>query len=92
MHVRRSFPGLRFNKKTKRSNTVLNLGCGFTRVARGVDHERGVVILKTGCVIDGIRKICMSQRKIMKTVIALGKKKQAFDHENVAYQKKNAPT
>ena len=69
----------------------MNLGCGYTRAARGVDHERGVVILKTGCVMDGIRKICMSQRKIMKTIIALGKK-QVFDHENIAYQKKNALT
>ena len=70
---------------------VLNLGCGYTRAARGVDHERGVVILKTGCVIDGIRKICISQRKIMKTVIVLEKKNQVFDHENVAYQKKKRP-
>ena len=42
--------------------------------AKGVDHECCVVVRKTGCVID--RKICMSQRKIMKTVIAyFGKKK-----------------
>ena len=30
-----------------------------------------VGVLKTGCVVDG--KICMSQRKIMKTLIALEK-------------------
>ena len=30
------------------------------------------MVVKTGCVID--EKICVSQRKIMKTVIALGKK------------------
>jgi len=30
------------------------------------------VVPKTGCVIDG--KICMSQRKIMKTVMALKNK------------------
>ena len=37
---------------------------------KGVDHERCVVDLKTGC-IDA--KICMSERKIMKIVIALKK-------------------
>ena len=39
--------------------------------AKGVHHEHWVVFLKTGCVKDA--KICMSQRKIMKTVIALEK-------------------
>ena len=39
--------------------------------AKGVDHERRVMVGKIGCVIDG--KISMSQRKIMKTVIALEK-------------------
>ena len=37
-------------------------GCGYT----------WVVVLKRGCVIDA--KICMSQGKIRKTVIALEKK------------------
>ena len=41
------------------------------------------MIVKTGCVID--EKICMSQRKMVKTVIALGKKKHVFHHENIAY-------
>ena len=41
------------------------------------------MVLKTGCVIDG--KICLSQRKIMKTVIAL-EENHAFHHENIAYQ------
>ena len=36
--------------------------------ARGVDRECCAMVGKTGCVIDG--NICMSQRKIMKTVIA----------------------
>jgi len=41
------------------------------------------VFLKIGCTIDG----CMSQRKIMKTVIAL-EKKHVFHHENnFTYQK-----
>ena len=39
------------------------------------------MVVKTGCVIDG--KVCMSQRKIMKTVIAV--KKNTFHHENIAY-------
>ena len=62
-----------------------NACCGYTCAAKGVDHdhERCVVALKTGCVIDG--KICMFQRKIMKTVIAL-KQKRVFHHENIAYQ------
>ena len=58
----------------KQSKTIqdLNSGFGFSRAAKDVDHERCVVFLKTGCVIDG--KISLSQRKIMKTVIALEKK------------------
>ena len=55
-------------------------------VLKDVDHERCVAVIKTGCVIDG--KIDMSQRKIMKTVIALEKKKLVFHHENIAYKKK----
>ena len=51
--------------------------------AKGIDYERYVVVLKTGCVIDG--KICMSQKKIMKTVIAL-EQNHAFRHENITYQ------
>ena len=46
------------------------------------------MVLKIGCVIDG--KMCMSQRKVMKTVITL-EKKNVFRHENIAYPK-NAPT
>ena len=45
------------------------------------------MVLKTGCQIDG--KICMSPRKMTKTVIGLEKKKHVFHHENNAYQ--NAP-
>lgn len=41
------------------------------RPAKGVDHGRWVIGVKTGCVIGG--KICMSQRKITKTAIALEK-------------------
>ena len=70
----------------------MNLGCGYTRAARGVDHERGVVILKTGCVINGIRKICMPQRKILKTVIALGKKNKYLTMKTLLIKKKNALT
>ena len=58
-------------------------GCGYTCAPRGVDRERCVMVVKTGCVIDG--KICMSQRKIMKTVIAPEKKKHVFHYENIAY-------
>ena len=58
--------------------------CGYTCDGKGVDYERCVVVLKTGCVMDG--KMCMSQRKIMKSVIAL-KKKNVFHHGNIAYQK-----
>ena len=54
--------------------------------AKGVDHERYVVALKTGCAING--KICMPQRKIMKSVIALEKKKVVFHHEK---KKKKTP-
>ena len=43
-------------------------GCCHTSTAKGVDHERCLGVLKTGCLLDG--KICLSQRK-MKTVIAL---------------------
>ena len=50
--------------------------------ANGVDHKCCVVVLKTGCVIGA--KICISQRKVMKTVIAL-EKKHVFHHENVDY-------
>lgn len=39
-----------------------------TRV-KGVDRERCVVVVDAGCALDG--KICMPQRKIMKTVLAL---------------------
>ena len=42
----------------------------------GVNHECCVVALKVGCVIDG--KICMSQRKIMKTVIIAVEKKNMY--------------
>ena len=41
------------------------------------------MVEKTGCVIDG--KIFMSQRKIMTTVIALGKKRFVFHQENISY-------
>ena len=54
--------------------------------AKGVDHERCEVVLKTECVMD--TKIRRSQRKIVKTVIALEKKPHVFHHENVTYQKK----
>ena len=46
-------------------------GYRLTCAANGVDHKRCVLVLKTGCVTDAK---CMSQRKIMKTVIALKKK------------------
>ena len=53
--------------------------------ARGVDRECCVMVAKTGCVIDG--KICMSRKKIMKTVTT-AKKKRAFYHDNIAYLNK----
>ena len=53
--------------------------------AKGVDHERCEVVLKTECVMD--TKIRRSQRKIVKTVITL-EKTHVFHHENVTYQKK----
>ena len=53
--------------------------------ATGVDRECCVMVAKTGC-IDG--KICISQKKIMKTLTAAGQKKHAFYHENIAYLKK----
>ena len=46
--------------------------------------EGCAVVLKTGCVVHG--KICMSQRKIMKTVISL-EEKHVFQRENIANQK-----
>ena len=52
--------------------------------AGGVDRKCCVMVAKTGCVID--RKICMSQKKIMKTVTAA--EKNAFYHENIAYLNK----
>ena len=39
--------------------------------AKGVDHERCEVVVKTECVMD--TKIRKSQREIVKTVIALEK-------------------
>ena len=53
--------------------------------ARDVDRECCVMVLKTGCVIDG--KICMSRKKIMKTVTT-AIKKHAFYHDNIAYLNK----
>ena len=41
------------------------------------------MVVKTGSVIDG--KICMSQRKVMKTVIAPEKNVHGFHRENIAY-------
>ena len=42
------------------------------------------MVLKAECVIDG--KICMFQRKIMKTVIAPKKKNKKKQHDkNIAY-------
>jgi len=56
---------------------------------KGVDHERCEVVLKTGCVIDA--KICMSQRTIMKTVVAREKKKKGlFIMKTMLLRKKNA--
>ena len=62
---------LRINIKTSKNqggkislnNTTKNRksGCGYACAAKGVDHERYVVVLKTRCVIDA--KICMSQKK-----------------------------
>lgn len=43
----------------------------LTKCPRGVDHKGCGVVLKAGCVIKG--KICMSERKIVKTVIAMEK-------------------
>ena len=52
-------------------------GYGYTCAAKGVDRDRALCSgYITGCVIDG--KICMPQRKIMKTVIALEKKMYFF--------------
>ena len=61
---------VRFYYQSERTANEFNLksGCGYTCAARGVERERCVMVVKTGCVMDG--KICMSQRKIMKTVIA----------------------
>ena len=42
------------------------------------------MVLKIGCVIGG--KMWMSQRKIMKTIIAL-EKKHVFHHENIGCKK-----
>ena len=53
--------------------------------AKGVDRECCVMVAKTGCVIDG--KICMSLKKIMKTVTA-AEKKHTFYHLNIAYLNK----
>ena len=39
------------------------------------------MVVKTACVMDG--KICMTQIKIMKTVIARALKKHVFYHENI---------
>ena len=47
------------------------------------------MFLKAGCVIDG--KICMSERKIMKTVIVLEKRNHVFHHENIANKKTPLP-
>ena len=55
-------------------------GFADTCAANSVDHEGCVVILKTASVKDG--KTCISQRKIMKTLIAL---------ENIAYHKMPLP-
>ena len=46
--------------------------------ARGVDRDQEccVMVSKIGCVIDG--KICMSQKKIMKTVTAAKKNPMHF--------------
>ena len=57
--------------------------------SRGVDHEHCVVVQKTGCVIDG--KMCMSQRKIMKTVITLEKKNMYFVMKTSLIQKMPLP-
>ena len=46
-------------------------GCGYTCAAKGVDHECRVVVLNTGRVIDA--EVCMSRRKIVKSVIAVEK-------------------
>lgn len=51
-------------------------GCGYKCAAKGVGHERGEVILNTGCTIVG--KICISRSKITKIVIALEKNKVYF--------------
>ena len=53
--------------------------------ARGVDRECCVMVAKTRCVIDG--KICMSRKKIMKTVTT-AKKNHAFYHDNIVYLNK----
>jgi len=47
-------------------------GCGYTYTAKGVDHERCVMVVKTEYVIDA--KMCMSQRRITETVIVVEKK------------------
>ena len=47
-------------------------GGGDTCAAKGVDHERCIVVLKTCYIIAG--EICMSQWKIIKTVMALEKR------------------
>ena len=47
------------------------------------------MVLETGCVIDG--KICVSQWKIMKTVIALEKKFMYFIMKILLIEKKKTP-
>ena len=44
--------------------------------AAGVDRECCVMVAKTGCEIDG--KICMSLKKIMKTLTAAKQKNMHF--------------
>ena len=57
----------------QQDNLRSQLGCGYKSAVRGVNRERYVMVVKAGCVTDG--KICMSQRKVVKTVIAWEKKR-----------------
>ena len=72
--------------QTRRSKIVSGPqpGCCHTCTAKGVDHERCPVVLKTGCILGG--KMCLSRRK-MKTVIVL-EEKHVFHHKKHCLSRK----
>ena len=53
---------LSYNLEQNKTTLNRKSGCGYTCVAKGADHERCVVVLKTGCIIERFSNDCRKNK------------------------------